>query len=109
MELSLKRISELQGFKDDFNNQLKSASERYEDNNNTINESKLLLTINDINDATSQEFNKKKPKKINKLSLSYDIFQKIPPWKPNRLSGDYINKFIRNENIKDLSPWEMVK
>ena len=110
MELSLKRINELQDFKNDFNKQLQSASDRYEENKNEINDSKLLLTINDINDSTERDFNEKKiRKKINKLSVSYNILQKIPPWKPNKLTGDYINKFIRNENEKDLSPWEIVK
>ena len=107
MEMNNKRINELQQFKDDFNSQLQNASNIYEENNNEINNSKLLLTINDINDSTSKDFNQDKKIKIKKLNLSTEIL-KIPPWKPNRLSGDYFNKFLRIY-AKDLSPWEIVK
>ena len=107
MEMNNKRINELQQIKDDFNSPLQNAQNIYEENNNEINNSKLLLTINDINDSTSKDFNQDKKIKIKKLNLSTEIL-KIPPWKPNRLSGDYFNKFIRSY-AKDLSPWEIVK
>ena len=107
MEMNIKRINELQQFKDDFNTQLQNASGIFEENDNEVNKSKLLLTINDINDTTTKDFNQKNNIKINKLSISTGTL-KIPPWKPNRLSGDYFNKFIRSY-AKDLSPWEIVK
>ena len=72
-----KRINELQQFKDDFNSQLQNASNTYEENNNEINNSKLLLTINDINDSTSKDFNQDKKIKIKKLKFvysDYDLF-----------------------------------
>ena len=108
MEMNKKRLHELQTFKDDFNIKLQNASERYEENNEEINTSKLLLTINDNNDTTTQNFYPKKKLKLNKLSISSDIFHQIPPWKPNKLSGDYFSKFIRNDQGRDLSPWEIV-
>ena len=107
MEMNKKRINELQQFKDDFNTQLQNASDIYEENDNEVNNSKLLLTINDINDTTTKDFNQNKNIKLKKLSVSTEII-KIPPWRPNRLSGDYFNKFIRS-HAKDLSPWEIVK
>ena len=60
MEMNKKRINELQQFKDDFNTQLQNASGIFEENDNEVNKSKLLLTINDINDTTTKDFNQKK-------------------------------------------------